>query len=311
MIRGRVTRAQLLERVKDLETAGAQMLADLAGGDRPEYAAGGFAGRCYRMVRSGKADARPVSIPLPEISPAECPDLLHPDDTALLIQSLQEHIDGKTAFYDVEYRLLAGGTPRRYRERGAVTLRDANGVPLLLAADLYDLTGFKPGQTAAECGNPPGTDLLTGMKGRSAMIECLETAAERAEFLKEPLSVVMFDIDDFRNFNEVMGSAVGDSALRGVARIIQANVRETDTAGRYGGEEFLVLFPRADARAAEAVAERIRCEIAMNEFSVSIPITVSGGVMQYAGESLEALINGAEKALLAAKAAGKNRIALY
>jgi diguanylate cyclase (GGDEF)-like protein len=154
-------------------------------------------------------------------------------------------------------------------------------------------------------------DGLTGLANRRAASDALHAEAARAERLETQLSVVLADLDEFKEVNDAHGHAVGDEVLRVVARVLRETLRESDVAGRWGGEEFLLLLPGADEEGAVQLAERVRLALAARSIP-SVPglrVTASFGVAQYAGETNpEQLLEAADGALYRAKRAGKDRV---
>jgi diguanylate cyclase (GGDEF)-like protein len=157
-------------------------------------------------------------------------------------------------------------------------------------------------------------DALTGILNRGALIEREE--AELARFRREgnPLSVLMIDLDHFKEVNDVHGHLVGDEVLREAVRRILGVLREYDFLGRYGGEEFLAVLPGLRNGDARAVAERIRMTLSASPVSVldkEISVTLSIGVATYEGDgSVDDLNRAADEALYRAKEAGRNQVAL-
>jgi diguanylate cyclase (GGDEF)-like protein len=154
-------------------------------------------------------------------------------------------------------------------------------------------------------------DGLTGLANRRAASDALLAEVARAERLETPLSVVLADLDEFKEVNDVHGHAVGDEVLRVVAEVLRETLRESDVAGRWGGEEFLLLLPGADEQGAAQLAERVRVALAARSIpSVrGLRVTASFGVAEYAGETNpEQLLEAADGALYRAKRAGKDRV---
>jgi diguanylate cyclase (GGDEF)-like protein len=154
-------------------------------------------------------------------------------------------------------------------------------------------------------------DGLTGLANRRAAVDALHAEAARAQRLQTPLSVVLADLDGFKEVNDAHGHAVGDEVLRAFADVLRDTVRESDVAGRWGGEEFLLLLPGADLGGAVQLAERIRIGLAARRFASApgLRVTASFGVAEYAGESnSEQLVAVADGALYRAKRAGKDRV---
>src|SRR5207244_8174893 len=131
----------------------------------------------------------------------------------------------------------------------------------------------------------------------------------------EPLSILLIDIDHFKQFNDNFGHAVGDQVLRLVAKALRDRVRDIDLPARYGGEELIAVLPGANLAICTAVAERIRrsmaeCQITRRSTGEILPgITVSIGVGQFQfGEAMADLIDRCDRALYLAKKTGRNRV---
>ncbi len=131
---------------------------------------------------------------------------------------------------------------------------------------------------------------------------------------KQPLSVLMFDIDHFKLINDTYGHTTGDMVLKKLTFLIQNSIRETDTLVRIGGEEFILLMPGTLRQSAEATAEKIRKKIELNAFEekgAQIPVTISIGLLQYTDESLDLVIEKVDKALYQAKHNGRNQVSVF
>lgn len=158
-----------------------------------------------------------------------------------------------------------------------------------------------------------GTDQLTGLGNRRRFDHVLSQVTGEALRTGEPLSLLLFDIDHFKKFNDTYGHATGDLVLQLVAERVRSTVRSQDVTARYGGEEFAVLLPRTPLTGAAELAERIRTVIATRQLQAQGSgqdvgrVTVSIGVAAYRpGESLEALVARADEGLYAAKRQGRN-----
>jgi diguanylate cyclase len=157
------------------------------------------------------------------------------------------------------------------------------------------------------------TDALTGLANRRALEEFLRSAQITAMETDAPLSILMIDIDYFKQFNDSFGHQVGDQVLRLVARVLQESVRECDLAARYGGEELIAVLPDANLDGCADAAERIRRRISEARLTRRATgeqissVTVSIGVAQFRlAESAEALIDRCDRALYKAKRSGRN-----
>jgi len=154
------------------------------------------------------------------------------------------------------------------------------------------------------------TDGLTGLYNHRFIFERLEEETAKVTRYERPLSIIMLDIDNFKAVNDTFGHRTGDNVLQSAAHAIMACIRKTDVAGRYGGEEFLVLLPETDLADAKVVAEKIRSTVAQLRFETKeLSITISAGIAEaQQGESFEAFINRADTNLYRAKRSGKNRV---
>ena len=159
-------------------------------------------------------------------------------------------------------------------------------------------------------------DSLTGLLNRAATLEALSLELERASRQGTPLSIVLADIDHFKQINDTHGHAVGDAVLCEAARRMKSSVRIYDSVGRYGGEEFLFILPGCDAASAVTQAERLRSAITDHPIELSrltISFTLSMGlVVRLEGipDDLDPLIQEADAALYRAKLRGRDRVVL-
>jgi len=157
-------------------------------------------------------------------------------------------------------------------------------------------------------------DELTGLANRRLLRNRLEMELDRARRFEHPLSVLAADIDDFKLLNDRHGHATGDAALREVASTMRASVRRVDTVARTGGEEFVVLLPQAELDEAFGVAEKLRRQIEARAMpggqeQPNGRLTISVGVAALRdGDELDELLERADRALYAAKGAGRNRV---
>jgi len=154
-------------------------------------------------------------------------------------------------------------------------------------------------------------DELTRISNRRHLGERLADEQQRQRHSGHAMSLVLIDIDHFKTINDSHGHAAGDAVLRHFAATLQGALRASDFAGRWGGEEFLVAVPQADAATAEALVERLREAIAGSSFDAIAPglrVTFSAGVAECApGDDLQAAIERADRALYRAKRGGRDR----
>ncbi|MBI3374673.1 MAG: diguanylate cyclase [Betaproteobacteria bacterium] len=157
-------------------------------------------------------------------------------------------------------------------------------------------------------------DALTGLYNRRYMEDALQRELRRVERSRKPLSLVMIDIDHFKRFNDTFGHDAGDYVLGAIAKVITTNVRSSDLACRYGGEELAVLLPEANLECAMARAEKLRLairELSLTHRGQTLPApTASFGVAEYPvhGENLPEFLKAADRALYRAKEAGRDQV---
>ena len=154
-------------------------------------------------------------------------------------------------------------------------------------------------------------DYVTGLANRHYLETRLQTEMHRATRLRQPLGVMLIDVDDFKRVNDTYGHLEGDRVLREIADVLSENVRSFDICTRYGGEEFAILMPGAEQRVAIQIAERVRraVEQSTGDAHNGVRITISAGVaLLGAGDTPQELLRRTDRALLRAKAEGKNAV---
>jgi diguanylate cyclase (GGDEF)-like protein len=157
------------------------------------------------------------------------------------------------------------------------------------------------------------TDFLTHLANRRALDERVAAELARAQRYGNMFSLILFDIDHFKRVNDAHGHLVGDRVLQVVAHVLEITVRQTDVAGRFGGEEFMVILPETKLPRARLVAEKIRSAVesaGLKHEQTTVRVTVSAGVGEVAaqGDTQESLIARTDAALYRAKQSGRNRI---
>lgn len=186
----------------------------------------------------------------------------------------------------------------------------------LLAKQLQQLEQetFDLRRQVAESHHKAMSDALTGLPNRRAYEERAEQELARWRRFQEPLALVVWDVDNFKQINDVFGHKAGDRALALISRILREGMRSTDFIARYGGEEFVMLLTGADQADALKVTDMLRERVekaGMHSHNKPVIITLSGGLaMAEADENIEALFERADKAMYQAKQSGKNRVVL-
>ena len=200
----------------------------------------------------------------------------------------------------------------------AALLKDSTGVITGAIETLQDVTDRKTAELAL-CESEKLhrelsiTDGLTGLYNSRHFYTRAYEEVERCNRYATPLSMILLDVDNFKKFNDTYGHLEGDRVLSGLAEVIKAEIRGSDSAYRYGGEEFIVIFPETVPEEAQIVAERLRRAFASREFIPApgelITMTVStGGGIYLLEEGLIPFIKRIDEAMYSAKTLGKNRV---
>ncbi|TAL04067.1 MAG: diguanylate cyclase [Porticoccaceae bacterium] len=218
-------------------------------------------------------------------------------------------------------RPITGGIDFMRQNLTLIPVKDARDEVVEVAITLHDVTDVSLGQTRLNEANQrleilSQRDGLTGLYNRRYWQERLEEEFGRAQRYGAVFSLVLFDLDHFKQINDRYGHPGGDEVLRAVARRLPPLLRTTDLAGRYGGEEFAVLLTNTMQAGALVVAERIREAMRSEEVQFSdheISFTASIGVVQFDPEcsSASELIARADRALYAAKRGGRDLVCCH
>ncbi|MBT8098359.1 MAG: GGDEF domain-containing protein [Gammaproteobacteria bacterium] len=158
------------------------------------------------------------------------------------------------------------------------------------------------------------TDALTGLGNRHSMEDSFPREISRCEKDEKPVSLIMIDVDNFKDFNDKFGHIAGDRALTAVAHILKNQFRPRDVLIRYGGDEFSVLLPGVNEEQALTIADRVRSTVSGNtadedDSLIQVPVRISMGVAQLAdGGTLDSLVRAADAALYRAKRAGRDTV---
>jgi diguanylate cyclase (GGDEF)-like protein len=151
---------------------------------------------------------------------------------------------------------------------------------------------------------------MTNLLNHKNSLRRLKEEVDRSKRIDYPLSVAMVDLDNFKLVNDTYGHQTGDEVLIQVAQILSDNCRTTDTVGRYGGEEFIIIMPDTNGREASLLLERIQISIEKTIFKEGIHVTVSCGISELNGESVHGILKSSDIMLYEAKKKGKNRVEL-
>ncbi|QFS87709.1 MULTISPECIES: GGDEF domain-containing protein [unclassified Marinobacter] len=197
-------------------------------------------------------------------------------------------------------------------------LTGTNGEVDKICLLIYDVTEFASSKRALERANEQlaklsMTDRLTGLLNRGTWENLVDAEYERYRRYGQATSLVMFDIDHFKPVNDTYGHLAGDEVIRHTAQITRSSIRQSDSAGRYGGEEFGIILPETDAENARLLCERIREGIEKSTVETSagnITYTISMGIAQLTDEPENYMqwMQKADEALYAAKESGRNKV---
>jgi diguanylate cyclase (GGDEF)-like protein len=239
-----------------------------------------------------------------------------------------------------DIRRIQGAPPPRLRYRttsfmsvpltgtshvlGVINVSDPRGAERFSRQDLRTLRALasiarlgldraKALEQASASAHAAAVDPLTGLFNRRYFLTRLEEEVERARRQSSPLTVMMLDVDDFKQLNDRLGHLVGDAVLRVVGDVLRRSVRLFDVCARHGGDEFAILMPGSSPENSRRIAERIREGVEDSRpsggpWSDELRLTTSIGLATFANTTAEDLIDRADQALYAAKRQGKNRV---
>ncbi len=181
-------------------------------------------------------------------------------------------------------------------------------VNALAQAAMHTALALRNAQLLDEIERLATRDWLTGLANRRLFDESLHREMARSQRLATPLSLLVLDVDHFKQINDTYGHQTGDAVLREVAHALVANTKDFDVAARYGGDEFVVLLPSCSRDDAMGVAERVRRGIAANVGEAPVTISVGIATTPDNGTDAERLIAAADTALYEAKRTGRDRV---
>jgi len=242
-------------------------------------------------------------------------DNLHPDDAPRVNQALDHHMKGLRERYESEYRLRnRNGHYLWVHDRGRICERNARGQPTRVVGMVRNISDQKSLETRLL--QAATRDSLTGLCNRRESEAALDRQRLTCQQVAQPLGVCLMDLDHFKQINDVHGHLAGDQVLAKVAHCISNQLRASDAVFRWGGEEFLVLFPGANLLDLTRLANKLREAIQALEWP-DVPqlktVTASFGVteMPAGGASAQALLLAADAALYKAKDQGRNQVVTY
>jgi diguanylate cyclase (GGDEF)-like protein len=234
--------------------------------------------------------------------------LIHPDDIEKFNKALDKNIKKETQHFGEEIRLKHGDDDYQwFLVRGRVMFDEDLGSPCRIIGFNTDINKQK--RIEAHLKELATIDELTGVANRSKVKELLDREVDRARRYRNPLSLIYFDIDHFKQVNDTYGHKSGDEVLIEITKIIQKELRKTDILARWGGEEFLIVIPETSLQNGVVLANKLREIIEEHNFKDVSKVTCSFGVTQFTlHDDIDKFVQRADEALYAAKDGGRNRV---
>ena len=242
-------------------------------------------------------------------------DKLHKQDYEYVMDEMHRHLKGEIPVWEVKYRIQAkDGSWRTFYDRGTVTQRSEEGKPLYLTGIVFDITEeeedlMKWIKDSEYWQSKAKFDSLTGLCNRSEFIQRLSKLDEEYSTSHSKYSLWMFDIDFFKKINDTSGHLIGDKLLMHLGKLVNENLREGDFAGRYGGDEFIVVFPNTSKLKVIDMVEKFQKELNLIELGIDVNISFSGGIVANdEATGVIDLIELVDKRLYQAKNQGRNQV---
>lgn len=283
--------------------------------------------RNYMILHANSAAAATIGLEKAEIIGKKCYETIHgntsPCQDAEVVCPMHE-VFGKGRTSQVLHKHIDSSGTEQYIDITASPIKDADGRIIAMVETYRNLMQRqtddelinlvkKFNEAQVRLKQMAITDDLTGLRNRRYIMERLEEEFQRAKRTGRPLSLVMLDIDHFKDINDAHGHLFGDSVLKTIASRIRDCLRRHDIVGRVGGEEFLVISPDSGVEEAVLVAERIRRVVhskAIGDGDIEVSVTLSAGVTIAGSEdkSADRVFFRADTALYKAKQEGRNRV---
>jgi len=238
---------------------------------------------------------------------------IHPEEREKVVKSIHTAIDRGENFWSKEYRYQhADGHYVYVFDRGYI-IHNEDGKPIRMIGALMDISAQKQAEDVLR--EEAVHDPLTGLYNRRYMEEMLKREMQRSERNRQqPISIILLDIDHFKQVNDTLGHAIGDAVLRQLGPFLLKYIRGSDIACRYGGDEFVLILPNAPLKIAKQRAEKLCVEardlVVEHSGELVGKLTLSLGVATFPdqGTTIEALFQAADAALYQAKEAGRNQV---
>ncbi len=268
--------------------------------------------------------------------------VIHPDDYQRVMHYFEQYINGLTDKYEIEYQCSTkSGGSRWIRDKGLIVDRAEDGSVQRMIGAHQDIDAHKRlielsrheqeslqniidertaelsrlnkklAQKVEEAEQNATTDYLTSLSNRFSFEQRLTSETARAQRFKEPLSLIVLDLDKFKLINDLNGHPTGDKVLISVGKVLRNSLRQIDVASRWGGDEFALLLPNTSLNQALSVAEKLRTAITTELTEFHLGISASFGVVELAKyESQIDFLRRADNALYESKNTGRNKVSV-
>lgn len=241
---------------------------------------------------------------------------LHPDDYDQVMNNMHQHLIGETQAYETEYRIKKkDGSYAWYYDRGTVAKRDTDGKALLVSGIVFDISHQKLIQKKLRKANEQllhlsRIDDLTSAYNKRFMHQCITEEMNKLAKEKDYLiSLMMIDIDNFKQVNDQFGHQKGDRLLKYLYKTIKKELKSTDLISRWGGDEFLVLLKNQSIKEIKNRAEKIRLSFKKQQNNKMNFVSLSIGITQFKNKTkLESAIKLVDQAMYQAKSSGKDQV---
>lgn len=266
-----------------------------------------------KVTLANKICAQLLGYTREEMSIKNMADFIHPDDLTDALKNMEAHLKNNESSWHNERKLITKEQKPIWGNLNITVLKDRNDKIESLLMVVTDITEQKKLETHLQLLSI--TDPLTNAKNRRFFMENAQKEMIRSQRYATPLSMMMMDIDHFKNINDTHGHGVGDTVLIELVKSSESVLRNTDIFCRIGGEEFVGILIETDLKKAELIAERLRKELedlCIKTDKGEVRFTVSLGLtqMQSHEDSLEKILKRADKALYAAKRKGRNKVVI-
>jgi diguanylate cyclase (GGDEF)-like protein/PAS domain S-box-containing protein len=266
-------------------------------------------GMDYHFLTANAAFCKMLGYSLAELTGLTFSDLTHPDHRAQDITSVKRLSAGEIPIYRTEKRYLHKNGAIVWANLTLTVNRDAQGNFLHFLAMIEDIT--ERVRLVTELEDRAIHDELTGVLNRWGLLKVIQAEINRAQRYHHPTSMILFDIDNFKQVNDTYGHAAGDQVLREITQLCRANIRASDSLARFGGDEFIILLPETGLEVGDRAAERMQQAVMDHVFifeNIQLNLTISIGLAVDTANlfTLDHFLRCADRALYSAKAAGKN-----